>query len=160
MKINNQLFLNLYMVVAIVHIYTLISDNEQYIVLSKYLLMPMLLLHVIVNCRKTLKNVIPLIAALFFCWVGDILLIYVDVYEQFFMFGLAAFLIGHIFYIWSFRKYATKNPGSVSYTHLRAHETVLDLVCRLLLEKKKKIKTIFFHLIVSVAADITNVTDV
>ena len=24
---------------------------------------------------------------------------------------------------------------SVSYTHLRAHETVLDLVCRLLLEK-------------------------
>ena len=28
--------------------------------------------------------------------------------------------------------------SSVSYTHLRAHETVLDLVCRLLLEKKKK----------------------
>ena len=27
------------------------------------------------------------------------------------------------------------NP--VSYTHLRAHETVLDIVCRLLLEKKK-----------------------
>ena len=26
---------------------------------------------------------------------------------------------------------------SVSYTHLRAHETVLDLVCRLLLDKKK-----------------------
>ena len=25
---------------------------------------------------------------------------------------------------------------AVSYTHLRAHETVLDLVCRLLLEKK------------------------
>ena len=28
----------------------------------------------------------------------------------------------------------------VSYTHLRAHETVLDLVCRLLLEKKKHTK--------------------
>ena len=27
----------------------------------------------------------------------------------------------------------------VSYTHLRAHETVLDLVCRLLLEKKKQL---------------------
>ena len=26
----------------------------------------------------------------------------------------------------------------VSYTHLRAHETREDLVCRLLLEKKKK----------------------
>ena len=30
-----------------------------------------------------------------------------------------------------------KNVEPVSYTHLRAHETVLDLVCRLLLEKKK-----------------------
>ena len=30
------------------------------------------------------------------------------------------------------------NP--VSYTHLRAHETPEQLVCRLLLEKKKKIK--------------------
>src|SRR5664280_3120811 len=36
-------------------------------------------------------------------------------------------------------------PGTVeppvSYTHLRAHETVLDLVCRLLLEKKTKKNT-------------------
>ena len=30
-----------------------------------------------------------------------------------------------------------EDPEPVSYTHLRAHETVLDLVCRLLLEKKK-----------------------
>ncbi len=32
----------------------------------------------------------------------------------------------------------SENSGvlSVSYTHFRAHETVLDLVCRLLLEKK------------------------
>ena len=31
--------------------------------------------------------------------------------------------------------------AAVSYTHLRAHETVLDLVCRLLLEKKQKKQT-------------------
>ena len=30
---------------------------------------------------------------------------------------------------------------AVSYTHLRAHETVLDLVCRLLLEKKKNTRS-------------------
>src|SRR5665648_1272798 len=35
-------------------------------------------------------------------------------------------------------KRAPVNP--VSYTHLRAHETRHDLVCRLLLEKKKKKK--------------------
>ena len=31
-----------------------------------------------------------------------------------------------------------RRVAAVSYTHLRAHETVLDLVCRLLLEKKNK----------------------
>src|SRR5678815_421411 len=34
-----------------------------------------------------------------------------------------------------------RSPGTVSYTHLRAHETPEHLVCRLLLEKKKKQKT-------------------
>ena len=34
-----------------------------------------------------------------------------------------------------FGKESTKRPGP--YTHLRAHETVLELVFRLLLEKKK-----------------------
>ena len=34
---------------------------------------------------------------------------------------------------------AANDPvAPVSYTHLRAHETVLDLVCRLLLEKKRQ----------------------
>ena len=33
-----------------------------------------------------------------------------------------------------------QNVDPVSYTHLRAHETVLDLVCRLLLEKKQQEK--------------------
>eukprot|EP00656_Telonema_subtile_P001942 TRINITY_DN10841_c0_g1_i3.p1 TRINITY_DN10841_c0_g1~~TRINITY_DN10841_c0_g1_i3.p1 ORF type:complete len:726 (+),score=184.41 TRINITY_DN10841_c0_g1_i3:86-2263(+) len=47
-------------------------------------------------------------------------------------------------HMWSFKSLGTAtDPVSgptVSYTHLRAHETVLDLVCRLLLEKKKKQK--------------------
>ena len=36
---------------------------------------------------------------------------------------------------------AKRGQKAVSYTHLRAHETVLDLVCRLLLEKKTKYHT-------------------
>src|SRR5450759_4059908 len=35
-------------------------------------------------------------------------------------------------------KAASHGTYSVSYTHLRAHETRHDLVCRLLLEKKKQ----------------------
>ena len=34
--------------------------------------------------------------------------------------------------------FLVENGSAVSYTHLPAHETVLDLVCRLLLEKKNK----------------------
>ena len=41
------------------------------------------------------------------------------------------------FYRWCTYLYLPlQYAGPVSYTHLRAHETVLDLVCRLLLEKK------------------------
>src|SRR5450756_2770834 len=36
----------------------------------------------------------------------------------------------------------SSNSRAVSYTHLRAHETRHDLVCRLLLEKKKKKRTV------------------
>eukprot|EP00831_Metopus_contortus_P032496 TRINITY_DN26230_c0_g1_i2.p2 TRINITY_DN26230_c0_g1~~TRINITY_DN26230_c0_g1_i2.p2 ORF type:complete len:232 (-),score=55.82 TRINITY_DN26230_c0_g1_i2:51-746(-) len=39
------------------------------------------------------------------------------------------------------RQYQKDKNEPVSYTHLRAHETSLHLVCRLLLEKKKKNKT-------------------
>ena len=46
--------------------------------------------------------------------------------------GFVGRWLGRLLY-WDFSAVA------VSYTHLRAHETVLDLVCRLLLEKKKHI---------------------
>src|SRR5450756_1510310 len=35
-------------------------------------------------------------------------------------------------------RWKAPQPVAVSYTHLRAHETRHDLVCRLLLEKKKQ----------------------
>src|SRR5450756_2741395 len=38
----------------------------------------------------------------------------------------------------SINAYLLRGLDPVSYTHLRAHETRHDLVCRLLLEKKKK----------------------
>ncbi len=40
----------------------------------------------------------------------------------------------------NFISHALQPREAASHTHLRAHETVLELVCRLLLEKKKKNK--------------------
>ena len=39
--------------------------------------------------------------------------------------------------LWEEMRNQWSSRNAVSYTHLRAHETVLDIVCRLLLEKKK-----------------------
>ena len=57
--------------------------------------------------------------------------------------GLAALLPA---YLWEMAQGRHINVylgslAAVSYTHLRAHETVLDIVCRLLLEKKKQQRT-------------------
>src|SRR5674476_1170333 len=54
----------------------------------------------------------------------------------------SAFSTSGIAQLWSHQREAADlaHDGShaVSYTHLRAHETGRNLVCRLLLEKKKK----------------------
>ena len=58
-------------------------------------------------------------------------------------FPLKVFIIKNKLKKFQFKKFKVKFNSvklgisrPVSYTHLRAHETVLDLVCRLLLEKK------------------------
>lgn len=50
--------------------------------------------------RSNLKKWI--IAALFFSWMGDVLLMLQDDNELFFLLGLSAFLLAHIFYIFFF----------------------------------------------------------
>ena len=45
-------------------------------------------------------------------------------------------------YITELLNHASRTP--VSYTHLRAHETLMNLVCRLLLEKKNIFLFFFF----------------
>ncbi len=43
--------------------------------------------------------------ALLFCWAGDVLLLFQDSMAHFFIFGLVAFLIGHMLYIVSYRQF-------------------------------------------------------
>jgi uncharacterized membrane protein YhhN len=46
----------------------------------------------------------PVLAALFFSWVGDVLLMFAGTNERFFLFGLASFLVAHLCYITYFRR--------------------------------------------------------
>ncbi|HWA34863.1 MAG TPA: lysoplasmalogenase [Cyclobacteriaceae bacterium] len=52
------------------------------------------------------------VRALFFCWTGDILLIFQSEAPVFFMAGLGAFLIGQILYIISFRRMQEEGHGN------------------------------------------------
>ncbi|WP_460381667.1 hypothetical protein, partial [Staphylococcus aureus] len=65
---------------------------------------------------------------------GFVILVLIFLYVLSALLNLTGFFWGYVFIpvfaIWSIY--------TVSYTHLRAHETTLHLVCRLLLEKTKR----------------------
>lgn len=71
--------------------------------LSKPLLLLSLILYFYletVAVQNTIRNIF--FVALFFGWIGDIILLFQNDSPQYFMFGLIAFLIGHVVYIWVF----------------------------------------------------------
>ena len=54
---------------------------------------------------KSIYRSKPLLISLFFCWVGDVALMFVGLNPNWFMVGLIAFLIGHLFYILTYRQH-------------------------------------------------------
>lgn len=54
---------------------------------------------------KSIYRSKPLLIALFACWVGDVSLMFVGLNSNWFMIGLLSFLIGHIFYIVTYRQH-------------------------------------------------------
>ena len=61
---------------------------------------------------NTSMRSVVFLAALFFCWVGDIFLLFQSKNELFFMAGLGAFLIGHLFYILSYLQFRLEDTHS------------------------------------------------
>lgn len=71
----------------------------------KPMLMPGLLLYYLVSQREQKQYLsTALITALAFCWAGDVILMFEG--ELYFMLGLAAFLVAHVFYIFTFRQFS------------------------------------------------------
>ena len=93
-----------YWAVGIVHIFSVyrhgeFPDVEFY---SKAALVPILMFSCFSLKDKNVRKVgIPLIIALFFSWIGDLVL---TQEEDFFLYGLGAFFVAHVFYIVSFVK--------------------------------------------------------
>ncbi len=67
--------------------------------------MPLLFLYFLSTLKSTAGSNRSIIAALLFSWVGDIFLLFDSQNSLYFIFGLSAFLIAHVFYIFFFMLY-------------------------------------------------------
>lgn len=95
-----KFFILLYLVVVIADLISVYTDKESLRYITKPLLMPLLVGYFAISTKpftSSLKKWI--ILALVFSWLGDILLMFESSNSSFFIFGLVAFLIAHIFYI-------------------------------------------------------------
>ena len=89
-------------VVSLVYLVTLFFKENVFQFILKGCLVPFILAVYIFGPNKVLLTIV---LALIFAWLGDVLLIKIN-NPIFFRFGLASFLIGHIFYIITMFTYA------------------------------------------------------
>lgn len=99
---QSSLLLKTYIGFTIIYLSILFLNLEGFDFYMKPVLLPILMGAVIVSEGFPTKNI--LLTALTFSWIGDIILLFTDRGELYFIFGLVAFLISHLVYIVLFNK--------------------------------------------------------
>jgi uncharacterized membrane protein YhhN len=99
---KSNIILNSFIGFSLVYLSFLFFGNENTVWFLKPFLLPFLLLAVYFYERFTTKKI--LLTALTLSWIGDIILMFADKGELYFIAGLIAFLLSHIFYIILFSK--------------------------------------------------------
>jgi uncharacterized membrane protein YhhN len=109
-----------FIVICLLYLFLLISGKEDFAWWLKPLLIPFLI--ALVSISEEFKTRKILLCALFFSWIGDVLLLSADKNILFFITGLVSFLIAHLVYIFLFDKQIKINK---SKTYLRFMPIVL-----------------------------------
>jgi uncharacterized membrane protein YhhN len=99
---KNTLFLKIYIGFSIVYLFILFSGYEYMDLYLKPILIPLLGLGVYFHKKFASKNI--LLTALLFSWLGDVILLFANVAEMYFILGLVSFLLAHVFYCILFNK--------------------------------------------------------
>lgn len=99
---QSSLLLKTYIGFAIIYLGIQFLNLEGFDIYMKPILLPILMGAVIVSESFPTKKI--LLTALTFSWIGDIILLFADKGELYFIFGLVAFLISHLVYIALFSK--------------------------------------------------------
>lgn len=99
---KNKLFLSIYLGFSAFYLLITAFNQEEIARVLKPFLLPLLLVAVYFTEGFTTKKI--LLTALLFSWIGDIILLFADKGEIYFILGLVAFLVSHVFYIVLFSK--------------------------------------------------------
>lgn len=102
-----------YFFVLAIELFANLTGNAPLQYFSKPLLMPILLVYYAFGTRRRSPNLkCPVIFALAFSWLGDVLLLVDKRTESLFLYGLVAFLVAHLFYIFYFLRIRRANKPS------------------------------------------------
>lgn len=99
---ENKLVLKSFIGFSILYLLIILFGHEDIGWYLKPFLIPLLILAVIFSENFSSKKILTI--ALLFSWIGDVILMFADRGELYFIFGLVAFLISHIVYIILFSK--------------------------------------------------------
>lgn len=99
-----KIILILFIIVAAINLTSQIIENADLAFYSKPFLMPLLMIYFAVS--STEKNSILNfgLLALLFSWIGDVVLMFQERGELYFMLGLGSFLVAHLIYIYTYKK--------------------------------------------------------
>ncbi|WDF65138.1 lysoplasmalogenase [Flavobacterium sp. KACC 22763] len=99
---RNSSFFKIYAAFSIVYLIILLSGYERFDLFLKPILIPIIGFGAYFYRKFQSKNI--LLAALVFSWLGDVILLFTDLGEIYFILGLVCFLTAHIIYCILFNK--------------------------------------------------------
>jgi len=106
----------LFLIVLLLDLLGVYTNNETLRYITKTLLMPLLIIYFLAETNPFISSLKKwIVLALVFSWVGDVLLMFESINGNFFIFGLVAFLIAHIFYILFYENVIRKEGLSKNY---------------------------------------------
>ncbi|WP_426485632.1 lysoplasmalogenase [Flavobacterium sp. 2] len=99
---RNATYFKIYLAFCLVYLIVLLLGYENLDLFLKPILIPLLSFGIYFYRTFPTKNI--LLLALLFSWIGDVILLFTDLGEIYFILGLVAFLISHITYCVLFNK--------------------------------------------------------
>lgn len=98
---KRKILLVIFLLVLLMHCLSIQVEMTQIRNVTKVILVPLLMIHLLINRSLRLLGYLPLIALLF-SWIGDILLLGDE--PAFFLSGMIAFVMTHVSYSFTFLK--------------------------------------------------------